>query len=115
MPANRAKNGTNAGAVAVIVILVIVGIIILAAAGNSGLKGTYQSVNPFEGVSFGYEGIDYITFKAFGKAEIGTKSFFGGGTRYVDSSYSISGNTIKLKAEWGYSNKEENSYTYEQY
>jgi len=90
-------------------------LVIVLTIGNSGLKGTYQASDYYEGVNWGedYECIDYVTFKAFGQAEIGTKTFYMGNTKYVDSEYNISGNTIKLTARWGYTNKVVEQYTYE--
>ena len=109
-PIKEKSSGGTKAAGAIIAVVVI--LIIVIAAGNSGLKGTYASRYFPQAASFGNEGIEYITFKAFGQAEIGTAAFFGGRTIYEDSEYRISGNKIKLIARWGYSQKQEEEYDY---
>ncbi|GHU64966.1 hypothetical protein AGMMS49983_11850 [Clostridia bacterium] len=98
-------------------VIAVVIVIIAASASSGGLKGTYYAEYPLNYVSFGDEGIQYIEFKSFGKAEIGTIGIFSGRTTYEDCTYKISGSSITLKAEWNTSaysptQKEQETYSF---
>lgn len=109
----REKRGIRGStALAIVCGVTVATIILVVVVGNSGLKGTYIARNYLQGATFGTEGIEYVTFKAFGQAEIGTKALFGSGTKYADSTYSISGDRITLTAKWGYTSTKEKEYTY---
>ncbi|MCL1895968.1 MAG: zinc ribbon domain-containing protein [Clostridiales bacterium] len=102
----------NGAAIAIIAAICFIFIVFLGVSANNWVKGTYQARNYPDAASFGSETIDYITFKQFGKAEIGTNAPYGAGSIYKDSTYKIRGGTLVLKAEWNYTDKLEVPYDF---